>query len=347
MSSRLKSGSRQVVNPLVALTKLHVHVMPTMTEALRLSKRQIWKDYSHKDDSRMEAIGQRPVSGDAARLKSTQLASDKLVEEAIAADPRLARKAQWLRRDEGEHVCCAALACGDDQPFYKRTRTVENEATQAGEPMRIVVSTDDNHVPPGTGAAFIAVTRLVQQFVPIEIWWQGSWLSEDRDKGYVFMVPLVQGDMDYSRLEFCIADDVRDVFSWHVMAAHAVHDTKEIWNGCGHRAQNAYHPTEKNWNGSGKPDYRNSTKFVAHDGITPTGDSVANMAARWLGWEIVYWETLKLTTNASSAEQEIPQERSNEPYKGPSAEDRARWDRQDQEAKARALKEASERMVGV
>ncbi len=336
------------MNNCVEVTKLHVHVLPDMTTAMKQARRHFWKGHSDKDTAILTAIGSRPVNGEPTRLRLAQEQSNQLVEEALQADPRLARRAQWVRRDEGEHVCCAALACGDDQPFYKRTRSVVNEATQAGEPMRIVVSTDDNKVPPGANAAFIAVTRLVQQFVPIEIWWQGAWLNEDRTKGFVFTVPLVRGDMDYSRLEFCIADTSRDLFSYLVMASHAVLDLKESWNSCGHRATDAYHPTEKDWKGSGNPDYRNSTKFVAHDGITPTAQSVADMAARWLGWETAYWEDYKLTTsNASAAEQEIPTERSKEPYKGPTAEDRARWDRQDKEAKAKALKEASERMVVV
>ena len=63
----------------------------------------------------------------------------------------------------------------------------------SGEPLRIVISTDDNKVPEGTAAAFIATARLVQQFIPLEIWWQGAWLNATRTKGFVFHVPLVQG----------------------------------------------------------------------------------------------------------------------------------------------------------
>ena len=53
-----------------------------------------------------------------------------------------------------------------------------NTETKAGEPVRIVVSTDDNQVPTGTAAAFIATVQIVQQFVPVEVWWQGAWLND-------------------------------------------------------------------------------------------------------------------------------------------------------------------------
>ena len=153
------------------------------------------------------------MDGDKARLAKAVADSDRMVEDAIAYDPRLAKKAQWIRRDEGEHVDSGLLAEGDDQPFYKRIKNVVNDETKAGEPYRIVISTDDNQIVPGTTAAFIAAIRIVQQFVPVEVWWQGAWLNESRSLGFVSHVPLVKGDMDFSRLEFCIADPVRDTFS--------------------------------------------------------------------------------------------------------------------------------------
>jgi hypothetical protein len=315
-----------------------------MATALRLARRHFWSGHSKKDDIRLDAIGQKPVTGDAARLKQAQHQSEQLVEDAIAYDVRLAKKSQWLRRDEGEHVCAALLAEGDDQPFYKRHRATVNEATMAGEPMRIVVSTDDNNVPPGTAAAFIAVARLVQQFTPLEVWWQGAWLTDDETRGFVFTVPLLQGDQDFSRLEFCIADEQRDMFSYHVMATHAVLDLKESWNSCGHRATIAYHPTEKYSNGRGKGDFRATTKFITHHGIMPTAESVANTAAHWLGWQSHSTEQWKRECDASSAGQSIPTV-----YKGgyaaESAADRLRWEKQQAAQKAKSKQEAQERLA--
>lgn len=347
MSGSRLGGKRKAVNPVSPVSKLHVITIPTMAKALTMSRRSVWKCRSEKDNIKAANIGERPVIGEAARLKAAMLMSDKFVEDAVAYDSRLARKAQWRRSEEGEHVCAAALATGDDQPFYQRHRSVVNEATQAGEPMRIVISTDDNNVPANTAAAFIATSRLVQQFVPIAVWWQGAWLNEDRTKGFVFMVPLVQGDMDFSRLEFCIADPFRDSFSFQVMIGYAVIDLKETNSSCGHRATCAYHPTQRSYSGSAYPDYRDTTKFLSHHGIEPTPESIANTAAHWLGWQSASTEEWMQRRDAFSAGQSIPAERVDSGYKGPTDEDRARWKKQDEEAQAKAAREAAERMAQV
>ncbi len=337
-------GTRTPINKVTKVSKLHVHVLPDMSTALKLAHRRYMSRHTADDDRSLKRIGERPVVGDPARLKKAEDMAERLVEEALEFDPRLARKAQWVRRDEGEHVCAAAIATGDDQPFYKRVRSVVNEATAAGEPLRIVISTDDNNVPAGTAAAFIAVSRLVQQFIPIEVWWQGAWLQEDHIKGYVFMVPLVNGDMDYSRLEYCIADPTRDSFSYHVMITHAILDLKETNDGCGHRAQCAYHPTERTYSGNGKSDYAPTTKFISHHGISPNAESIAATAAAWLGWDSIWTVKYAEQTAASSAGQAVPQE-SNYKYVPPDAATEARWRKQEEDSKLKALKEASERMT--
>ena len=287
--SRLGGKSRTPINPCGPPTNLHVHRFQTMSEAVRSSRRQIWKRPSPDDGERVARIGNRPVDGDKARLAIAMGASERLIDDAIASDPRLSKKAQWLRRDEGEHCDSALLAEGDDQPFYKRIRNVVNDETKAGEPFRVVVSTDDNKVPEGTAAAFIATVRIVQQFVPVEVWLQGAWLTDDRCKGFVFHVPLVQGDMDFSRLEFCISDSQRDMFSYMVMSTHCVLDLKESWNSCAERANQSHLPEAPGWK-----------HFVAHDGIRPEGGSIAAMAACWLGWESA-WEVSENQTESASA----------------------------------------------
>lgn len=330
--SRLGGKGRQVVNPLSALSRLHVHTIPTMTEALRLSKRRFWKDSSERDHTRDLNIGTRPVEGDKARLASAMDASEILVANAIALDNRLAKKAQWLRRDEGEYCDSGLLAEGDDAPFYKRTKLVVNDATMSGEPLRVVISTDSNKVPPGNAAAFIAAARLVQQFVPLEIWWQGAWLTSEGYRGFVFLVPLVQGDMDFSRLEYCIADTTRDSFSYRVMATHAVLDLKETWKGCGHRASYSHLPNRR-------------AMFVSHEGVSPTAESVAATAAHWLGWESTWSVSYDLAQAAKSAEQSLPPLPSTQAPYEVSAETRQRWDREAKVREAAALAEATNRLT--
>jgi hypothetical protein len=294
--SRLK-GTRYPIIPCVLTSRLHVNIIPTMSKALQMSRRQFWKGKSERDGIRIENIGNRPVDGDQIRLTTAMERSEVLIAAAIEHDSRLARRSQWRRSEEGEHVCAELLAEGDDQPFYKRTRNVINDATTAGEPIRVVISTDDKEVPPGTAAAFIATARLVQQFMPLEIWWQGAWLSEDRYKGFVSLVPLVKGDMDFSRLEFCIADQQRDMFSFLVMASHAVLELHEVWTGCGHRAQEHYLRQDRD---------RLKAHFISHTGIRPDPESIAAHAALWLGWNSVYDTKWMLEQNESWAAQSLP-----------------------------------------
>ena len=335
-SRHLGGKQREAIREWTHISKLHIQTIPTMTAALQLSRRQFFKGVSESDRRTLKMIGERPVDGDKARLALAMDRSEDLVADAIFVDQRLARRAQWQRRDEGEHCDSGLLAAGDDQPFYKYTRQAVNDATMAGEPLRIVISTDDNNVPKDTAAAFIATARLVQQFIPLEIWWQGSWLTQDRTKGFVFHAPLVQGDMDFSRLEFCIADPLRDAFSYLVMATHAILDIGEGWNECGFRAEAQYllpYPQS------------NLAKFVSHHGITPDGQSIAWTAARWIGWQAEYMEAYNADERARSAAQSLPEKAST--YTPPTAADQERWARQDSERKAKEKAEAQSRLQTV
>jgi hypothetical protein len=278
-----------------------------MSKAVEQSRRRCFADRKPADTQVHHFIGTKPVDGDQNRLKAAVEASHALVDEAIALDSRLAKKAQWLRRDEGEHCDTALLAMGDDQPFYKRIRNIVNDETNAGEPLRIVISTDSNKINPGAAAAFIATVRIVQQFVPVHVWWQGSWLSDPNQcpqVGFVFHVPLVQGDMDFSRLEFCIADPLRDTFSNVLSLTYCVHEFRETNAACGFRAERSYLPEHED-----DP----HTHFIAHSGITPDAESIAGQAARWLGlpsqWAARYVESASET----GALQKMPEPQS--PYR--------------------------------
>jgi hypothetical protein len=344
--SRLGGRARSPINPCGEISDLHIQTIHTMSEALQLSRRKFWAKAKDSDQEIIRRIGDRPVDGDKLRLAAAVERSEQLMADAIQVDQRLARKAQWLRRDEGEHCDSGLLASGDDQPFYKCTKRVVNDATMAGEPLRIVISTDDNKVPEGTAAAFIATARLVQQFIPLEIWWQGAWLTAARAKGFVFHVPLVQGDMDFSRLEFCIADPMRDMFSYMVMATHAVLDIKEGWNECGYRAEEHYLGPWSNLGSAVITDNygrkRANAKFISHHGITPDSYSIAWTAARWIGWQAAYMEEYDENRRAESAAQKLPDPE--RPYKPMSQKEQDDYERRQAQILLKEKQEAESRL---
>lgn len=334
--NRLGGGKRQTVIKTQPLTTLHINRLPDMMTAQAKSRRHIWRALTDNDREKVAVIGTRPVDGNKERLAKAVELSESLIADAIAADSRLAKRAQWRRQDEGEYCCAGLLASGDDEPFFKYSKAVVSEATMSGEPVRVVISTDDRNIPEGTAAAFIATARLVQQFVPLEIWWQGAWLSEDRRRGHVTLVPLVLGDFDFSRLEFCIADTYRDNFSFRVMSSIAVYEHHETWNGCGHRADSAYLRRE---DGS----YIPNIHFIPHTGIEPNGESIAAQAASWLGWESSWSIQWALRSNATSAVQELPPITTNSNYTI-TDETRRRWAEEEKRAKAKQEEDAKQRM---
>ena len=58
----------------------------------------------------------------------------------------------------------------------------------------------------------IATARLVQQFLPLEIWWHGAWLIEEGEhagKGHVLLAPILRGELDFGRLQFFLSSERR------------------------------------------------------------------------------------------------------------------------------------------
>lgn len=282
MSERMSDSSFDInrhlakfdIAPLVGNMDRHERwIVPTMADAVAVLPRR--KKYFPPNKRRrivVEHIEQHAMCGNPDRIHAAIEDSESLIADAIAADPRLARRSQWTRGEEGELVCPALLAQSDDAPCFYRRRAVLAQPNGA-EPVKVVISTDSSEIKPKTAAAFIAVARLVQQYRPLEIWWQGSWLSEDGCGGWVFHVPLVSGDTDYSRLDYCINDPTRDNLSWAVMMTRAVEVTKKMWGGCSMQANRSYLP---------------GAFFVDHEGVKPTGEDVADTAASWLGMESIY-----------------------------------------------------------
>lgn len=342
---RLGGGRRDVSKVLASynlpplsriVDTLEVWSIPTMTAAAAAAKRTALRYWPKKDAAVQDLIlaaGERAVTGDPERLKAAVADSDDLLAAAIVADPRLARRSQWVRSDEGEIACPALLVAGDDAPCFMRARKLEGQPNGA-EPARVVISTDDHQIKPRTAAAFIATVRLVQQWRPVEIWWQGSWLGEGRNTGFVFHVPLVSGDMDFSRLEFCIADQARDSFSWRIMVAHACEHLHATWNGCSLQAESSYMP---------------DSHFVSHHGIEPEGESIAYNAAKWLDWDSLYSKRWEYEKDVNGALQELPPPVVRIPDRTPEEQrkyeaDLRRWR---QEREQRAASEAKRREKAV
>lgn len=320
--------------PLAAqATRLDVWTISSMDAATRYIPRQLlyWPERGTMKANTL-TIPARACNGDAERLARATEDSNDLLADAIIADPRLARKSQWVRAEEGEVVCPALLSQGDDAPCFTRARALESQPNGC-EPIKVVISTDSSEVPARTAAAFIATVRLVQQWRPVEIWWQGSWLGTDRRTGWIFHVPLISGDMDFSRLEFCIADRCRDSLSWSIMMARACEETHATWNDCSLQAERSYMP---------------GAQFVSHHGIDPDGESIACNAARWLGWETFYSERWDYERSVEGALQKLPPPFVKIP--DPTPEDRARYkadgerwekERKERESKAAAARESA------
>lgn len=234
--------------------------------------------------------------------------SDAFIEEAIAVDPRLGRRGAWVRHDEGETFDVGMIAMGDDNPYFRRVRKGFTDSPLIAEPVKITISTDRTEITPDTLAAFIATARLVMQFRPLEIWWQGAWLDADANVGFVFHMPLVLNTMDWTLLQFCINSDMRDHVSFAIMMHHAIKN-KLTWQDCGHAAQRGYNEPHA---------------FVSHEGIQPYGRHICNTALEWLGWESTWSMEYEIRKRANSALQTLPEEYKPAPPKSP--EQKARED---------------------
>lgn len=251
-------------------------------------------------------------------------ASDALIAEAIIQDGRLARRAQWVRSDDGIFADAALVAMGDDSPCYDMTRGKLAEFGAAGEPVKVVISTDSTpKLDAGRVVAFIAAVRIVQQFRPVEVWWQGSWLNA-RGGGYVLLAPLVQGDMDFSRIAYFLTDPTRDNLSFGVAHARVKLRDRKLMEGLGEQA---------------KRSYLDGAHFVNHHGIKPAAEAIAAVAAEWLGlpakWEVEWDEDKK----AEGALQKLPPPRRDPAeYRDPRSPEQIEAD----ERRWRAAREADE-----
>lgn len=240
--------------------------------------------------------------------------AERMIAEVQALDPRLVRRPSWVRSCDGETACPALLLAGEENAFFARRRTDTSEAA-SGEPVLVTVSTDSSEVNAESLAAFIATVKLVQQFRPVHVVWQGAWMREGINAGFVFHVPLITGDMDFERLAFVINSRRRDAVSFSFMVRHAMEITKQRWREAGEAAERSFLP--------------GSVDFVNHAGIAPDAESVAARACRWLGWDAPWLNRWNEKSAGSSAlcrwEEGEESMRAPSAYAEPTAEDRARW----------------------
>lgn len=208
-----------------------------------------------------------------ARLCGLVEMADPSMAGAILVDPRLNRRHGWVVAEDGLDACASLVAMGEPACCLDRRRVRLAEASGM-DPVRIVLSTDSREdASEANVVAFIAAAKLAQQFRPLEIWWQGAWLLPD-GTGQVVLAPLVQGDMDFARVQFFLSSPIRDSFSYRCMWYHAV--TKHSRAGKtvayvygGERGRSSY--------------LDNTTHFVSEKGLDPSPEGVAGMAARWAG----------------------------------------------------------------
>ena len=275
------------------------------------------------------------VAGDRTAADRAVEQSQSLIDAAIAIEPRLAKRPQWERADDGVFADAGLVASGDDSPCYQMTRRSLREASQCGEPVKVVVSTDC--ATPTSLAAFVAVVRIVQQFRPVHVYWQGAWLADDgREAGYVYHAPVITGDMDFARLAYILADCTRDTASFAVAHSRAYIRDHTRLRGLGRHAERSYMP---------------GAAYVSRDGIMHDADTIADTACRWLGIASPWRKRSAEESKGEAALQSLPKVWQDARTEAEKAESLARWsaDSANREAdrKSRLAAEAESRLAGI
>lgn len=266
--------------------------------------------------------------------------AESLILDAQALDPRLVRRASSVRSCEGETACPALLLAGEENPFFQRRRQTTADAAST-EPVLVTVSTDSAEIDADALAAFIATVKIVQQFRPVHVVWQGAWLTPDGRAGYVFHCPLVTGDMDFERLAFVINSKLRDRVSFAFMVRRAMQVVGKRWAQAQTPADRSYLP--------------GSVDFVDHAGIAADAESIAARACRWLGWEVPWsarWNEQATATSAlcrwDAGEESMRPEST---WTAPTDAQRAQWDAEARERAKRdeqnKREEAARRLASV
>ena len=286
----------------------------------------------------IEAVCPQMMAGDCRTLPAMLERAADLELAAVEIDARLGCRPSWIHAAEGLDLDVSLFLAGEENCCLDRRKQRLSEKPAATDPVRIVISTDARTIPPEAASAFVAAARLAAQFVPLEIWWQGSWLKEDgefKGNGHVFHVPLVRaGEMDFSRLQFVLCSPARDSASFQIMFSRAF-------------------PAGLGW-GAGKLDYStlpSTTDFIPSGGLCADAESVAGKAASWIGLEPLW---LARYNESKSNLQEFTPATGNgtEPaWKPPTAEERARWaaiaEQNEKDREEQRKREAADRAAGM
>lgn len=358
MSNRV--GGRGVTVAADQLSKqVRVKVLKDIDEAVS------WIDKGYRDiishqrgQRRIAYLQQREESrewekalrvGMPERLATVMAKAEVLIDEAIACDHRLARKGEFALTDDASTACgfnAAAIAAGEDNPYFSRVNRKLNSNRTHGESVRIVLSTDSKEITDDHAAAFIAAAKLAQQFRPLEIFWQGAWLHKFKREGSdyestcgtVFLCPLLNGDLDFARIQFVLSHERRDNLS-HKIAwglaqpdeSSADEEARKHSHIDGGRGEYSHHPDRTDF-------------FVPESGISPYGWNVASVAAAWAGFEATYYEQPREdgAVQVWEPDKDKPARTAQE-----MEEDKAKWERRDAENRARMEKDKTMRMVPI
>lgn len=339
INARWKANAQAIGEAMSASTVLDIRIekLSGMAEALKDESARfdfVGRDADHTPDH--IATQRKALFGDSVRLDKALEESGALIDSAILAEPRLAKRATWTRSEDGIFADAGLVASGDDSPCFDRRPAEISDTAADGEPVTVCISTD-GAPRPKAAAAFIAVCRIVQQFRPLRVVWQGAWLADDgREAGYVFHAPLIENDLDFSRVDYVLSDETRDHLSFSVLIQRAYVRDRIYVKGLGRHATRAYIP---------------GALFVDKDGIRPDGNTIARTACEWLGWETPgdrRWEAKKLAT---SAKQTIPKvytdTRTPAEREAAEAQSAAYWKAAAESRKAREATEAEARLAGL
>lgn len=313
--------------------ELLVSTHDSMSHAIQRARRG-QKHYSKRKPSHEplpESIYHEMLHGDS-KLDRLQEEADRLMDEALVEDPRLVRRAGWVRDDDGMDADPSLVACGEERCCLNRKRLKVSEASTL-EPVRVVISTDSKKISDDHAVAFMAAAKLSQQFRPLEIWWQGAWLDDDGHdpKGHVSLTPLLRNELDFGRLQFVLSNTSRDNVSFRIMFGYTMGDTEA-----------AQKPAIKYGPLTGKQSFLPDTlDFVDEAGIQCHPYTIARYAAKWAGLPSIWRESV----DGNEAEQTWnpkPYE-----YTPPSDAERRRWEQDSRRRQAEQQAKANERLANV
>jgi hypothetical protein len=276
------------------------------------------------------SVPEQMLAGDS-NLPRLLAEADALIDEVLLEDPRLVRRAGWVVDEEGVDVDPVRLAMGEERCCLNRRKMRMADAATV-EPIRIVISTDSKSVDEKHAVAFIAAAKIAQQFRPLEIWWQGAWLSDQPEHagcGHVLLTPLVKGELDFARLQFVLSSPLRDSVSYRIMYHYAT--LKPVVVGWGAK--------------EGEYSYLPDTfEFINERGIQHDAYRVAAYAARWAGLEPAYTTRV---SDSSAVQSWTEPYKYVEPTEKEKKEREKYWAEQDAKRKREEATRAKERMTAI